>query len=96
MKKILLIIFLLPLLSNAQGLGKVFKFATFYAAVNGGTSLSDNDTYKITSGQLEQSIIETPYDYSISLGEQGRKAVNLLFKKSGHSFENIFFPKFAK
>ena len=86
MKKILLIIFLLPLLSNAQGLGKVFKFATFYAAVNGGTSLSDNDIYKITSGQLEQDVIETPYDYSISLGV--RKIKRFGYENRANTFYN--------
>jgi 1,4-dihydroxy-6-naphthoate synthase len=29
-------------------------------------------------------------DYSISLGEQGRKAVKLLFEKTGNSANNIF------
>ena len=31
---------------------KVFKFSTFYGAVNGGTSISDDDIYSITTGQL--------------------------------------------
>ena len=48
-------------------LKKVFKFATFYGAINGGTSLSDQDIYSVTEG-LETSIIETPYDYSVTLG----------------------------
>ena len=30
---------------------KVFKFSTFYGAVNGGTSISDDDIYSITTGQ---------------------------------------------
>jgi len=48
-------------------LKKVFKFATFYGALNGGTSLSNQDIYSVTNG-LETNIIETPYDYSVTLG----------------------------
>ena len=47
---------------------KQLKFSTVYGAVNGGTSLSDEKTFTITSGQLEQGVIETPYDYSLTLG----------------------------
>ena len=47
---------------------KVFKFSTFYWAVNGGTSLSDDDVYSVTTGTLDQSVIETPFDYSIIFG----------------------------
>ena len=48
-------------------LKKVFKFSTFYGAVNGGTSLSDVDVYSVTNG-LETTTIETPFDYSIIFG----------------------------
>ncbi len=44
-----------------------FKFATIYGAVNGGTSVSDVKTFSILDG-LQTSIVETPYDYSITLG----------------------------
>ena len=53
--------------SQSQELKKIFKFSTFYGAVNGGTSISDVDTYSISSG-LETSTIKTPFDYSVSLG----------------------------
>ena len=46
---------------------KIFKFSTFYGAVNGGTSLSDLDVYSVTNG-LETNTIETPFDYSITFG----------------------------
>ena len=49
-------------------LKKHLKFSTVYAAVNGGTSVSDVKNYSITSGQLKESIIETPYDYSVTVG----------------------------
>ena len=48
-------------------LKSAFKFATFYGALNGGTSLSNQDVYSVTNG-LGTSIIETPYDYSFTLG----------------------------
>ncbi len=46
---------------------KYFKFATFYGAVNGGTSISDVDVYSVTNG-LQTSVVQTPYDYNIALG----------------------------
>ena len=48
-------------------LKQIFKFGTVYGAVNGGTSLSDVDVYSVTNG-LETTTIETPYDYSLTLG----------------------------
>jgi len=53
---------------NSQGLNKVFKYSTFYAAVNGGTSLGDDQIFSISSGLLEQQLIEMPFDYSLSIG----------------------------
>ena len=46
---------------------KIFKFSTFYAAANGGTSISDVDMFSVTNG-LETSTVKTPYDYNLSLG----------------------------
>ena len=48
-------------------LEKTFKFSTFYAAVNGGTSISDQNVYSVASG-LQTDVVKTPFDYSISLG----------------------------
>ena len=67
MKKLLLILFLLPLLSYGQNFKDIFKFSTIYGAVNGGTSLSDEDVYSVTNG-LETEVVETPFDYSIVFG----------------------------
>ena len=75
MKKILLLLLTLITLNvSAQELPdwkpqvkKVFKFSTFYGAVNGGTSLSDVDVYSVTNG-LETNTITTPFDYSITFG----------------------------
>ena len=72
MKKILfLILALITLNVSAQDwkpkVKKVFKFATFYGAVNGGNSVSGVDVYSITNG-LEVQTIETPYDYALTFG----------------------------
>ena len=73
MRKIIIIIILvvISLQVNAQDkkidFKNIFKFGTVYGAVNGGTSLSDEDVYSVTNG-LQTSINETPYDYSILFG----------------------------
>ena len=51
----------------SQDFKKIFKFSTFYAAANGGTSISDVETFSVTNG-LETATIQTPYDYNVSLG----------------------------
>ena len=68
MKKILILL-LLPLFSISQEieLKKLFKFSTFYGAINGGTSISDVDVFSVTDG-LTTTTIQTPYDYNITLG----------------------------
>ena len=67
MKK-LLILLLLPIFSYSQSSVKdIFKFSTFYAAINGGTSISDVETYSVTDG-LGIETIQTPYDYNLTLG----------------------------
>ena len=74
MKKFIIILCMLPIFMHAQeqskfktSLKKTFKFATFYGAVNGGTSLSDVDVYSVTNG-LQTNVVETPFDYSIVFG----------------------------
>jgi hypothetical protein len=68
MKKLLLILLFIPLLGKSQSLHKIFKYSTVYAAINGGTSLGDNQIFSITSGALEEDIIKTPFDYTFSVG----------------------------
>ena len=46
---------------------KTTKFSTLYAAVNGGTSLSDVNVFSVDNGLSTQNI-ETPYDYNLTLG----------------------------
>jgi hypothetical protein len=78
MKKILILL-LLPLFSYSQItykgyeyniqeiLKNQFKFSTVYGAVNGGTSISDIKQFSVIDG-LQTSTIETPYDYSFTIG----------------------------
>ena len=45
----------------------LLKFSTFYAAINGGTSLSDVDVFSVGNG-LSTQTISTPYDYNFTVG----------------------------
>ena len=65
---------------------KIFKYATFYAAVNGGTSLSDDEIWSVTSGALETELIETPADYTFSLGI--RKIKRFGYENRANTFYN--------
>jgi len=68
MKKVILLLCILVSMNlNAQVLKKAFKYSTFYAAVNGGNSISDVDVYSVTDG-LNTSTVKTPFDYTMSLG----------------------------
>ena len=85
MKKLLLIllVFLTSCLVSKKccaqiDLKKQFKFSTFYAAVNGGTSISDIETYSVTDG-LSIETVKTPYDYNLTLG---------IRKKARFGYEN--------
>jgi hypothetical protein len=71
---------------NAQGLNKIFKYSTFYTAVNGGTSLSDDQVWSITSGQLEEDIIKTPFDFTLSVGL--RKIKRFGYENRANTFYN--------
>jgi hypothetical protein len=75
MRKLLALLLIIPFLSFGQTekvdykkeIKKVFKYATFYGAVNGGNSISDVDIYSITNG-LETQTVVTPFDYSVTFG----------------------------
>lgn len=62
--KILIVLMLACNIASAQGL---FKFSTFYGAVNGGTSISDVDVFSVTDG-LGKETIKTPFDYNVAFG----------------------------
>jgi len=90
MKKIfLLLLTLITLNVSAQEwkpqLKKIFKFSTFYGAVNGGTSLSNVDVYSVTDG-LQTTTIETPFDYSVTLGI--RKIARFGYENRANTFYN--------
>ena len=83
MKKILILL-LLPLFSYSQiDLKKTFKFSTFYGAINGGTSLSDVETFSVING-LEVNTEKTPYDYNITLGV--RKIARFGYENKANTF----------
>jgi len=84
MKKILILL-LLPIFTFSQELdiNKIFKFSTFYGAINGGTSVSDVDVFSITDG-LTTETIQTPYDYNITLGV--RKIARFGYENKANTF----------
>ena len=88
MRKLLFLIgFLVSFSASAQfNLKKTFKFATFYTAVNGGTSISDVDIYSVNTGQLEQDILETPFDYTFTIGL--RKIKRFGYENRANTFYN--------
>ena len=52
---------------GVEGVKKLLKFSTFYAAVNGGTSLSDVETFSVDNG-LSTQTISTHYDNNLTIG----------------------------
>ena len=84
---ILLLLAVCSLQAQSQGLKKVFKFATFYGAVNGGNSLVDDDIYSINSnGTINYDIASTPFDYSVTFGL--RKIARLGYENKANAFYN--------
>jgi len=71
-RKLIILLLLVSNITVAQTSGleqakNLFKFSTFYAAVNGGTSLSDVDVFSVDNG-LSTQTISTPYDYNFTIG----------------------------
>ena len=71
-RKLIILLLLVSNVTVAQTFGKeeikdLLKFSTFYAAVNGGTSLSDVDVFSVDNG-LSTRTISTPYDYNFTIG----------------------------
>ena len=94
MKKLLILLLAIPFLGFSQEteskfkkeLKRTIKFSTFYAAVNGGTSLSDRNTFSVSTGQLIANTIETPFDYSVALGI--RKIARFDYENRANVFYN--------
>ena len=61
----------------------IFKFSTFYGAVNGGTSISDVEIYSVTDG-LNIETVKTPYDYNLTLGV--RKIARFGYENRANTF----------
>ena len=61
----------------------IFKFSTFYGAVNGGTSISDVEVYSVTDG-LNIETVKTPYDYNLTLGV--RKIARFGYENRANTF----------
>ena len=85
MRNLLLLLLLIVSTSvSAQvELKKYFKFATFYGAVNGGTSISDVDVYSISNG-LETSVVKTAFDYNVAFGV--RKIARFGYENKANTF----------
>ena len=83
MKKLIILLLLISNLAAAQGVKKLFKFSTFYAAASGGTSLSDVDVFSVTNG-LETSTIQTPFDYNLAFGI--RKIARFGYENKANTF----------
>ena len=73
MRKLLILLLVIPFLGFSQKteskfkkeLKKTFKFSTIFAAVNGGTSLSDRNLFSVNTGALVQNVLENPFDYNM-------------------------------
>ena len=90
MKKILLIIIVVLVSCSVpkkccsqDNIKDIFKFSTFYSAVNGGTSISDIEAYSVTDG-LSVKTIRTPYDYNLTLGI--RKIARFGYENKANTF----------
>jgi hypothetical protein len=97
MKKLLILLLVIPFLGFSQNdetklerikkdVKKTFKFSTFYAAINGGTSLSDENQFSVATGILEANTVKTPFDYSIAFGV--RKIARFQYENRANVFYN--------
>ena len=68
---------------SKESVKKLFKFSTFYAAVNGGTSLSDVEVFSVDNG-LSTQTISTPYDYNFTIGL--RKIARFGYENKANTF----------
>jgi hypothetical protein len=68
LSRLIITLFLLISVCQAQVLKKTFKFSTFYIAANGNTSLADRDIYSVQDGAVLYDTVFTPFDYSLVMG----------------------------
>ena len=79
-------------LATQQKIERVLRKSVEYAFENPNSSA---DYVKCHAQEMEKQVLDAHIalyvnNYSISLGEQGRKAVELLFEKSGREFNSIY------
>jgi 1,4-dihydroxy-6-naphthoate synthase len=79
-------------LATQQKIERVLRKSVEYAFLNPNSSA---DYVKCHAQEMEKQVVDAHIalyvnDYSISLGEQGRKAVELLFEKAGKEHSSIF------
>tara|TARA_R100000773_G_scaffold14618_1_gene13393 strand:+ start:787 stop:1821 length:1035 start_codon:yes stop_codon:yes gene_type:complete len=86
MRNLLLLLLFISTTCLSQGLHNIFKYSTIYTAINGGTSLGDNQIWSITSGTLQEDVIETPFDYNLSIGI--RKIKRFGYENRANTFYN--------
>jgi hypothetical protein len=88
MRYIIALLLLAPTISWGQSdfYKKVLRRATFYAAINGGNSVSDQEVYSVATGALQTSVIKTPFDYSFTLGV--RKIARFGYENRANVFYN--------
>ena len=79
-------------LTTQKKIERVLKRSVEFAFANPNSSA---DYVKCYAQEMEKQVVDAHIalyvnDYSVSLGEQGRKAVELLFEKSGKESSSIF------
>ena len=79
-------------LATQQKIDRVLRKSVEYAFANPNSSA---DYVKFHAQEMEKKVLDEHIalyvnDYSVSLGVQGRRAVELLFEKSGRKFNSIF------
>jgi hypothetical protein len=87
-KRLIILLLLVSNIVTAQTFSKedvkkLFKFSTFYAAVNGGTSLSNVEVFSVDNG-LSTQTISTPYDYNLTMGL--RKIARFGYENKANTF----------
>jgi 1,4-dihydroxy-6-naphthoate synthase len=79
-------------LATQQKIERVLRKSVEYAFANPNSSV---DYVKCYAHEMEKQVVDAHIalyvnDYSVSLGEQGKKAVELLFEKAGKEYSSVF------
>ena len=75
-----------------QKLERVLRRSVEYALENRDSS---SEFIKLHAQEMEKEVVDAHInlyvnEYSVSLGKQGRKAVKILFEKSGREYSTLF------